>query len=697
VLYIFLASSQLYGLATITGTVTDSVTGLPISGALVEAVRGSQVRFSDTTDVNGDYLLSNVQPSNYTLVVSATGYQTQFVGVQPPNNQITTVDFSLVPNGGTIAGTVINATTLLPIAGATVLIFQGITLVEETTTNGSGVYSVPDLAPVNYIVVVRATGFQEQFKGATVQTGATTAVNFSLQSDPGTISGTVTDSATTNPIEGALVEVFDGTILVGFTDTDVNGDYTIASIAPGSYTVVARAADHQAQAEGANVVANTTTTVDFALDPNPGTIAGKVTNASTGVGIPGATVLVFDSFTLIASLLTDTNGDYSVSGLAPDRYIVVADAQNFEIEAIGATVTSNNTTTVNFALDPNPGIISGTVTDAATTDPIAGATIEIFDRTVLIAVAITDPNGTYQVIDLAPGDYFVVAGKDSYQIQFAAATVLSNETTTVNFALISDPGTISGTVTDASTTDPIPNATVAVFQGTTFIHFELTDSSGDYTISNLAPGTYTVLAFAEGFQAAFSTETVVANSVTTANFALNVSPGAISGTITEACAGSAIESALVLVSDGSVIVGFDVSDTNGSYTVSNLAPDTYIVAAAKKNFLIGSSEAVVTQNTTTTLNFILIPTALPPASIDQSVIANRYLTRTDFVPVISWTASPGLCVTGYVVFRDDVQIGLVSSSNTLQFIDVGYNQRAATYSVKTVNSFGQVSAPLSIT
>ena len=91
---VFLASSPLYGLANISGTVTDSTTGLPISGALVEAWRGNQVRFSDTTDVNGDYLLVGLQPSNYTLVASAAGYQTDFVGVMPPNNQTTVVNFA---------------------------------------------------------------------------------------------------------------------------------------------------------------------------------------------------------------------------------------------------------------------------------------------------------------------------------------------------------------------------------------------------------------------------------------------------------------------------------------------------------------------------------------------------------------------------------------------------------------------------
>lgn len=102
--------------ATITGTVTDSVTTLPISGALVEAIRGSTVRYSTTTAMNGTYTLSNIEPSNYTLVFSAAGYQTYSVGVNPNNNQTLVVDAALVPIGGAIAGTVIDAMSLMPMS-----------------------------------------------------------------------------------------------------------------------------------------------------------------------------------------------------------------------------------------------------------------------------------------------------------------------------------------------------------------------------------------------------------------------------------------------------------------------------------------------------------------------------------------------------------------------------------------------------
>lgn len=71
-----------------------------------------------------------------------------------------------------------------------------------------------------------------------VTSGAATTVNFSLSAlAAGSISGTVTKAAADNSaISGATVSYSGGS-----TTTDVNGAYTLANVAPGTYTVTASA------------------------------------------------------------------------------------------------------------------------------------------------------------------------------------------------------------------------------------------------------------------------------------------------------------------------------------------------------------------------------------------------------------------------------------------------------------------------
>ncbi len=588
-----MAPQYLCAVGTIDGTVTDSVTQLPISGALVQAVVGNQVIYSNITASDGTYTLTNVQPGNYTLIARASEHQTQTVGVTAENGQTVTVDIALVPGGGAILGTVTDAITTLPISGARVNGYQGTILLEGSTTTGSGFYSLPGFAPGDYIVQASATGYQTQSVGAIVRLNLPTDVDFALIMNPGAISGTVIDSITSNPIMNALIGVFDGSVFVAFTTTDGAGNYSVSDLAPGNYDVTATAEGYQSKTVGASVITNTTTIVDFALDQPPGAIAGTVTDASTGNPIPGATINILQGTTLITSILTDTNGQYSISEFAPGNYTVIASAPNFSAAVAGATVTAGNTTTVNFALLANPGSISGTVTDAATTNPIPGATVQVRNSFVVIATALTDANGNYNFPNLPPDTYSVTASAPGFQREVKIATVITNQVTVVNFALNSNPGAISGTVTDAVTTNPIPDATVAVFQGTTLIDSALTDVNGNYTIPDLAPGNYTVLAIANGYQSAFSSETVVAGMTTTANFALNLNPGAIAGTVTDGCTGAPLSGVIILVTDGSSVVGFGVTDPNGNYSIDTIAPGSYTVTATLSNYLIGSASATV--------------------------------------------------------------------------------------------------------
>jgi len=682
----------------IAGTVTNSANGNPIPGTKISVLSNSTLVASTLTDPSGNYSIVGLAPGNYTVVANATNFNISAVGANVTANNTTTVNFALTVTPGNIIGTVRDAVTTSLIAGAEIDVYSGQTLIASTLTDPNGNYQVQNLAPGSFVVTASKPTYQTQALGAIVTANATTIVNFALEKNPGTISGTVTDATTTNPISGVNIQVFDRRILVGIGVTDTNGNYTIPDLIPGQYTVIANAGStYRNASQGAIVFANTTTTVNFALQINPGTIAGTVTSSANGSPIPGTEISVFNNLTLMGTAITDPNGNYAIPGLAPGSYAVVANAANFDISAVGAIVTANNTTIINFALTPLTGKIAGTVTNSASNTPIAGATIQVYNGLVLYATALTDPSGNYNIPNLLPDTYTVVAIASGFRIQAKTATVSSNQTTVVNFSLGSNPGTISGKVTDAITTNPIPDATVAVFQDATLIDFALTDANGNYTIPDLAPGNYIVVAIAHGYRAAFSAKTMVAGQATIANFALNQHPGSIAGPVTSKCRGTPIPGALIIVTNGPAIVGFGLTDPNGNYEIDDLAPGTYTVTAAKKNFVTSSSSATVTANITTIVNFTLVPTVLPPASITGCSIKNKFLDRTDLVHVITWTPSPSSCVIGYQIFRNGKEIAFVSSTSKLEFLDHDRKKKTDVYSVKTKNLFGLISDAISVT
>ncbi len=587
------------------------MTSLPISGALVNAIRGNTVRYSATTAANGTYTLSAINPGNYTLVFSASGYQTYAVGAKPENAQITIANASLVPNGGTISGIVTNSMTSMPIADASVYIFQNKTLIASQTTNGSGVYTVSNLSPGSYIVLATASGFQEQVEGALVSVGMTTTVDFALQLIFGTISGQVTDALTANPIADAQIQVLSDSILVGFSNSD-------------------------------------------------------------------------------------SSGNYIISGLRPDNYSVIASSINYNSQFVGATVESNATTILNFALTQPPGTIAGNVIDANTSDPIAGAMVAVFQDQIFVLSDLTDEGGNYEIPELAPENYFVGALATQYQSSGRTASVEASTRTLVNFSLSLTPGSIAGTIIDAMSTDPIPGATILIFSGSQLITSSVSDANGMYNIADLAAGNYVVLVRAEGYRADFSLETVIDGMSTTADFALDQNPGSVDGQILNLCDGSPLLGALVVANDGSIVVGFSLTDTNGNYSIDGLAPGDYTIAARKQNFFDNSAPVTVISNVSTSLDLSLTPKALPPETIWGQVLRNRFLTQEDQIHSISWTASPGSCTTGYEVFRNGALIAFVPAFAPLTYLD--HNRMSSdVYTVRTTNSFDGVSAAISIT
>lgn len=92
--------------------------------------------------------------------------------------------------------------------------------------------------------------------------------------------------------------------------------------------------------------------------------------------------------------------------------------------------------------------------------------------------------------------------QDLFGLEYSADFTLQGiQEADINLSLTPAPpaaATITGTVTDG--TDPIPDATVKLFDstGTPFQH-TLTDAAGQYTLNDVPAGSYTISAVAEGY------------------------------------------------------------------------------------------------------------------------------------------------------------------------------------------------------
>lgn len=253
---------------------------------------------------------------------------------------------------GAISGKVTDSATNTAISGATVAYSGG-----TTTTNASGAYTLTHVPPGQQTVTVSKTGYATTSKSQTVTSGATATLNFAL-TQPGAITGKVTDSQNGAPIAEATI-----TYSGGATLTDTNGNYTIANISSGDQTLAAAANGYTSSAPRVvDVPANGVATADFALTPTPSYIIGEVRDSVTNDVIPGATVA---AGTVLSA--TDALGRYQML-MPPGVYTVTASMDGYiNADRLGVVVTRGLNTSVDFSLTAvNPPHIFTTNADAYT-------------------------------------------------------------------------------------------------------------------------------------------------------------------------------------------------------------------------------------------------------------------------------------------------------------------------------------------
>jgi hypothetical protein len=560
---------------SITGTVTDAATSAGVASATVTLYSSTGSSLTSTsTNAQGVYTISGIGTGSYYLRSAATGYITQvYNGLACPGGACTITNGTAVavtsPNatsginfplavGGTISGTVTNAATSAAVLSAYVYAYNSTgSQVGSAATDGQGAYSIRGLATGSYYLLTSPSGYVAQLYNGTacpfgsctlttgtpvsVTAGSTTgSINFALATG-GTITGTVTNAATSAPVYNAYLLLYSsaGSSLTS-AYSNAQGVYTISGIPTGTYYLRSSLSGYVTQMYNnvtcpynsctvtngtpiAVTAPNTVSSINFALSTGA-TISGTVTNAATSAAVSGATVYVYSNTgSSLGSVSTNSQGQYSFAGLSTGSYYVRTVATGYitqlysGIACVSCSVTSgtavsvtqpNTTSGVNFALSPG-ATISGRVTDAGTSAGIANAYVYVYTSSgSQVGGVYTDSSGAYSVTGLTTGSYYVLTYPSGYVGQLysgvtcmggncypytsgTAVSVTAPDTATgINFAL-STGARISGRVTAAATATGIANAYVYAYTGSgSQVAYAYTDAQGNYSITGLATGSY---------------------------------------------------------------------------------------------------------------------------------------------------------------------------------------------------------------
>lgn len=400
-------------------------------------------------------------------------------------------------------------------------------------------------------------GADPLFEGServTLQTGETVTVELSLEPVVEGVSvpdGPVRFTAIGDSTElSATASFATGDTIPGAETTWSGGDPEVAEVRSDG-TVVARGPGETAARA---TVEEVSASVGVVVDPE----VAAVTVRPDSVKFESSS-----ADTVFTASVADANGnpvpDAPVTWSSTDSSVATVDstgravAQGDGTAGVVATAMGvSDTATVVVASRPT-GRLSGRVTDGKSDAGVGGVEVRFFptndtssaavagdgvatDRVVgqvsPAATTTTDAEGRWTSPPLSPGGYGVEFARDGrVNTTLFGANVTEDVTTpvaSVPLAPEGGSGTISGTLQNARTLDPVPSATVELRFGVNNLEGEVlatatSDSSGRFTIEEQLAGTYTLLARAEGFAEGSRTTVVVGGESTTAQD-LNLSP-----------------------------------------------------------------------------------------------------------------------------------------------------------------------------
>jgi len=264
------------------------------------------------------------------------------------------------------------------------------------------------------------------------------------------------------------------------------------------------------------------TIVEVLAAPVPGNtyaVSGTIAPASLG---SAATVTLSQNATTISTTTADAGGNYTFPAVANGTYTVtpVKSGVNFSPTSQNVTVNGGPATVTAFSATAT---ISGTISPASSG---AGTLVTLTGPNQLTLTTTATASGVYGFSGLAAGNYTVVPSKTGYSFNpTSQAIAITTGGATADFtATLQQSYTISGTVSPAAA-----GSGTLVRLGSSPSRTTTADSSGNYSFTGLASGTYPVTPTKSGYMFTPASRSVTVNGADVAgvNFTAQAQPAGL--------------------------------------------------------------------------------------------------------------------------------------------------------------------------
>lgn len=323
--------------------------------------------------------------------------------------------------------------------------------------------------------------------------------------------------------------------------------------------------------------------------------------------------------------------------------------------------------------------IVGTVIDADTQMPLEGVSITLGGTDT--QARSTGVDGGFSFINLSSGDYSIEISLADYatvtsNTRLSAGQVLDFGTIQMVKQAQATTGTIRGTITDKSTGSGLAGVTVTA---SGLADPVLTDSSGNFQIANVQPGSVNVQASKSGYSTASGSVNIVVGGIYIFSPALTPVTAPVTelrGTVTDGSTGQPLVNASVSVTGATTATAG--TDAQGSYQISGLNPGNIAIEVSATGYDSVTASATVYENNILEFSPVLYPTDTTPPGVNTAGVKGVVVDSSSNQPLgnVTVTATFGSQSQTITTNSDGVFefSGIVETQGVLQFSLNGYQE-----------------------
>jgi len=312
---------------------------------------------------------------------------------------------------------------LAPYSGPDILLMTGMDGIFRTARLPTGAYNIT-IDKTDYGVIRSKT---------IVPPGTTLRLNFSLERiTEGTVCGTVRDAGG-QPVAGARLVLSGGPPLNITLNASSGpaGQFILERVPAGNLTLSVTYPGLAGASVAVEVLGNRTASVNLTMKFTKGSVKGKVTDSRTGAALVNVSVLL-RAFGI--GNLTDAAGLFELGSIPAGRCYLTVSREGYVTATVPADIVAGASVQVNISMEPLVplnGSLRGAVKNQSSGKAVSGATVKLGAA----IMTLTDRNGTFLLLNIAPGKYDVTVSASGHRTQKLNATITPGNETALEIKL----------------------------------------------------------------------------------------------------------------------------------------------------------------------------------------------------------------------------------------------------------------------